>query len=161
MQKISLRKMTPFELEEYLKIAVPAYAAEKERGEGMTPEMALKVATDSYAKLLPDGLGTPDQFLFTVLESQTNRSIGTLWFANKTDTGKPQAWIYDIVLEAEVRGRGYGRMLMALLEAEVRKLEILSMALHVFGHNKIAISLYEKSGFRTTNIIMAKDLTSP
>jgi ribosomal protein S18 acetylase RimI-like enzyme len=116
------------------------------------------VANESYAKLLPDGLESKDQFLFTIIETASERAVGTLWFAKKAEAAKPHAWVYDIVLNPEVRGRGYGKFLMQLLEAEVKKVGLNSIVLHVFGHNTVASSLYEKSGFRVTNKIMAKDL---
>ncbi len=33
-----------------------------------------------------------------------------------------------------------------------------SISLHVFGHNKPAISMYDSLGYCATNIIMKKDL---
>lgn len=156
--RIELRKMTEAEFLEYMKTALPAYAREKQRGEGLTEEHANTVARESFAKLLPEGIASKDNFLFTVLESENKSPIGILWFAQKTDGAKPHAWVYDIELIKEVRGRGYGRLLMELLETEVRKLGLASISLHVFGHNTTAAHLYEKCGFQTTNKIMKKDL---
>jgi ribosomal protein S18 acetylase RimI-like enzyme len=35
---------------------------------------------------------------------------------------------------------------------------ISKISLHVFGHNKIAISLYQKTGYEITNVLMSKTL---
>ncbi len=154
---IKLKKMTEEEYLNYMKTALPSYAEEKIKGEGFSAEDALKVAQDSYKRLLPQGLSTENQFLFSVIESGSNKVIGTLWFAKKVEHSKSYAFIYDIILSPEMRGKGLGKMLITLTESEVRKLGLNSIGLHVFGHNEIAIQLYEKTGFRTTNRIMVKD----
>lgn len=84
--------------------------------------------------------------------------MGSLWFAEQKAGSQPQAYVYDIILEPAVRGRGHGTALMSLLEEEVRKIGISAIALHVFGHNQAALRLYEKTGFHTTNRIMKKIL---
>ena len=149
--------MSQVEYGDYMRVALPDYAAEKQRGENLTPEQAMKVATDSFEKLLPNGIETPDHFLFTAIDEKQT-AIGTLWFAKRVDGGKPYAWIFDIVLKPEVRGRGFGKPLMSLLETEVKKVGLSSIGLHVFAHNKVAAALYEKSGFNVTNKIMRKEL---
>jgi len=155
---IELRKMNAQEFSDYMKSAVDKYAEEKQKGEGVSPEEARKVAEQSYEKLLPQGLTTQDQFLFSVIEKTTQEPIGILWLAKKLNGEKPYAFIYDIELNEENRGKGLGKILIGLAENEVRKLGCDSTGLHVFGHNTAAIALYEKSGFYTTNRMMRKDL---
>ncbi|MBT4793505.1 MAG: GNAT family N-acetyltransferase [Halobacteriovoraceae bacterium] len=46
----------------------------------------------------------------------------------------------------------------SLLEEKVKELKLTSIGLHVFGHNTIAINLYQKMGFDFTNHIMKKEL---
>ncbi|KAB2854509.1 MAG: GNAT family N-acetyltransferase, partial [Anaerolineae bacterium] len=47
---------------------------------------------------------------------------------------------------------------MLALEDEVKKVGLDSIGLHVFGHNQSAYALYQKIGYETTNIVMAKKL---
>lgn len=155
---IELRKMNSQEFAEYMKTAVDNYAAEKQKGEGLSPEEARKISEQSYERLLPQGLQTQDQFLFSVIEKTTQESIGILWFAKRLNGEKPYAFIYDIELKAQSRGKGLGKTLMQLMEDEVRKVGCKSVGLHVFGHNVAATALYEKSGFQTTSRMMKKDL---
>jgi len=154
---IHLRKMTEDEYLSYLATSLPNYAEEKMKGEGLSKEDALKVAQDSFARLLPLGIKTENQFLFSVIHNDSQKKIGTLWFAKKNEGAKSYAFIYDIILSAEVRGQGLGKELLSLTQGEIQKLGLNSMGLHVFGHNTVAINLYEKMGFRTTNRIMVKD----
>lgn len=156
MTTISLKPITEEAFKAYMKVALLEYAAEKKKGENLTDEQALKVASDSFHQLLPNGISSPDQFLFSIVDDHSN-ILGTVWLGQKK-LPRPHVWIYDIVLNPDARGRGYGRKTMALIEAEVLKLGVKSIGLHVFGHNTVAQSLYEKAGFRTTNRIMVKDL---
>jgi len=156
---IKLRKITDDEYATYLKAGIPNYAEEKMKGEGLSKEDAWKLAEDSYNQMLPKGPATENQFVFSVIETATGKVVGTMWFGKKMNGDKPYAFIYDVVLSPDVRGKGYGKEVMALTQEEVRKLGMNSIGLHVFGHNEVAISLYEKTGFRTTNRIMRKDFS--
>jgi len=51
----------------------------------------------------------------------------------------------------------YGYALRAL-EQEVARLGLTGIALHVFGHNTQAQSLYRKLGYETTNINLFKPI---
>lgn len=154
---IQLRPMNDAEYSDYTRVAIPSYADEKMKGENLTREQADDLARESFAKLLPHGIASANQFLRTIVELGTGRAIGTLWYAKKS-TPRPHVWIYDFVVANELRGRGIGAEALRLLEIEVRALGINSIGLHVFGHNESAAGLYEKTGFRTTNRIMVKDL---
>jgi hypothetical protein len=47
---------------------------------------------------------------------------------------------------------------MLAMEAEVKAMGLDRISLHVFGHNPGARRLYEKLGYETTNVYMAKQL---
>ena len=155
---LELRNMTSDEFSTYMKSSVEKYAEEKQKGEGLTSEDAIKMARDSYQRLLPQGLETPGQFLYTVFEINSNSQVGILWMAKKMNGVKPYTFIYDIELDAENRGKGLGKELMQLVEKETLHLGCASIGLHVYGHNTAAVALYEKSGFETTSRMMKKDL---
>lgn len=155
---IYLRPKTEDEYGAYLKLAILNYAKEKEIGEGHTSENAFKIALESFSSLLPDGLQTSNQFIYSITEKESEKMIGTLWIAKRTNLGKDYAYIYDIMLDENVRGKGYGKLLMNLVEEEVKKKNLKTISLHVFGHNKVARALYLKSGYIETNVMMKKDL---
>jgi RimJ/RimL family protein N-acetyltransferase len=155
---IELVKMTEGEFADYLKDSLPLYASEKMRAEGLTQEEANKVAEDSYQRLLPQGLHTSDHYLFTIQEKAGGRPIGVIWYNRKRSGKGDYAYIYDIILNESERGKGYGRASMELLESKVREQGMRAITLHVFGHNSTARALYEKVGYRASNIIMTKDL---
>lgn len=63
------------------------------------------------------------------------------------------AWLGICIGDPEWRSRGIGKTVMALYEAECRKLGYQRIELGVFSHNAGAIRLYEKAGFREIGII--------
>lgn len=50
------------------------------------------------------------------------------------------------------------KKVMGEVEALIKKLGVKKIGLHVFGHNKTARSLYEKSGYVETSIKMEKEI---
>src|SRR5690606_25540597 len=66
-------------------------------------ETALAEAEESMARLLPDGLDTPGQRLWTV-QDRDAEAVGLLWVHLQEEL----AFIYDIEMRESVRGLGYG-----------------------------------------------------
>ena len=156
--EIRLQKMTERDFEEYLSKSIISYAAEKKKGEGLTDEEAHRVASDSFKNLLPQGLATPKHSLNLIVQSEGNLKIGILWYAQMgIESESKRAFIYDIEIDQAYRGRGLSKTVFTLLESELKLLGINSIRLHVFEHNQIAIALYEKLGFCTTNRNMVKN----
>mgnify|MGYP000058909124 CR=1 FL=1 len=135
---------------------IKAFATDKAQS-GYTPENALKLSEESYTSGLPAGLNTPDNYIFTIMNS-SKQPVGSLWFAVKEHYGKKTAFIYDIEINLAERGKGLGKATMLALEAEVKKLGINKIGLHVFAFNKTAHALYASLGYQTTDITMEKTI---
>jgi ribosomal protein S18 acetylase RimI-like enzyme len=69
------------------------------------------------------------------------------------------AWIYNIEVAAEHRGKGYGRAVILAAEKELARLGVTRLGLNVFGDNTVAIHLYQSLGFHITSQQMAKSIT--
>ncbi|MGA9286888.1 MAG: GNAT family N-acetyltransferase, partial [Anaerobacillus sp.] len=82
----------------------------------------------------------------------------SLWIYIQTEVSR--AFIYEITIQEELQGKGFGTKAIEELEKVLQDKGIDELALHVFGHNKKAIRLYERLGFETTNVNMKKSLTS-
>ncbi|MEW1646733.1 MULTISPECIES: GNAT family N-acetyltransferase [unclassified Streptomyces] len=93
--------------------------------------------------LLPDGFATADM-LFTVLEHEGTR-VGTLW----TGPREGKAFVYDVEADASHRGKGHGRTLMLLAEAQGVAAGLPAVRLNVFAGNTPAERLYESLGYET------------
>jgi len=113
-----------------------AHRAEYGRGlvehVGMSREQAEAKVERDVAHVLPDGLATAKTHIWAVEEE--GRVVGTV-FVGVRDGG---AWLYDITIAADERGKGYGRAAMTALEDEVRALGYDTIGLNVWGGNDVA-----------------------
>jgi len=157
MDKIFLKPITSEEFSRWRAIAVKTYAAEKQKS-GLLKNEAEEVANTSFNSLLPENEKTPNHYLFSVVESDTGLRVGTLWWGLQKQGNGLSPWIYDILLEESARGKGYGRATMLAAEASVRENGHRRLGLHVFGHNQVARNLYDSMGFKTTSVVMLKEL---
>lgn len=148
--------MTKSDFDHYISIAVNSYAIEKVKAGAWTEGEAYKLSEETFNKLLPNDIETERQYLYSIFDNDKNIKVGYLWLGvNESLIGKT-AFIFDFLIFEEFRGKGYGTQSMIALDDEAKKQEISKVSLHVFAHNKVAISLYEKSGFKNTDINMSK-----
>jgi ribosomal protein S18 acetylase RimI-like enzyme len=152
----TLSPMTQESFERFLERTIPEYAQEKVEAGNWQAEGALQRSRDEFHRLLPDGLTTQKNYLYSLhLERDGLRhEVGVLWLADMDGTG----FIFELFVAEAFRHQGVASTAMRLLEGEARRLGLNRLALHVFGHNLIAKRLYEKLGFEITNINMAKSL---
>lgn len=154
---ITLRPMTEAELQEFLEPAIAEYAQGHIDDGQWTKEEALEKSRAEFQGLLPKGVASPNQYLFTLVnESQQN--VGVLWFAAREQQGQASAWVYDVRIHEAFRRHGYGSQAFRTMEQKVRELGLNKIALHVFGNNHAAQEMYKKLGYEVTNVLMAKTL---
>ncbi len=156
-------KLVPMEEEDfqaYLKTAIEDYANEHVKAGNWQPSEALAKSEQEFHQLLPKGVSSEKQYLFTICDANSGNKVGMIWFAVLTKPLVPMAFIYDFRVNEQYRGKGYGTQALLAIEDQVKELGIKSIGLHVFGHNTIARALYEKAGYRVTNVQMVKELNS-
>jgi ribosomal protein S18 acetylase RimI-like enzyme len=158
MANAVLRPMIEAELEGYRGQVAAEFAQGKMQSEGLSLDKARQVAEQSLARLLPQGLSSENQHLFTLRDAETGERVGVLWIAIQERGPKKVVWIYDLAVEQAFRGRGYGESALQLVEEEARGRGLDRVELHVFGHNHGARRLYERVGYLPTSITMGKDL---
>ena len=158
MDGLQIRPMTAEEFDGYRERSISEYAAEHVRAGNWSPSQAEKLAAKEMDDLLTDGVDTRGMLLL-VAETESAGLIGLVWveLQHRRTTG---AWIYDIQIVPEQRGRGYGRALLRAAEREAQKRGVNSIALNVFGENVVARKLYESSGYEVTSLFMRKALDS-
>lgn len=154
-----LRSMTEEEFARYLTSAVSHYADEHVKSGRWDAGHAQEQAEREFQELLPHGLNTVDQFLFTLVDEVLDEAVGMLWYGIREKIGTREAWIWDFSVTETVRRRGYGRQALDALEGHVRQHRLDRISLHVFGHNTAARALYERMGYEPVNIVMSKALT--
>jgi RimJ/RimL family protein N-acetyltransferase len=155
---LQLVPMTDTEFQAFRAADTAEYAQEHVKAGRWRPEESLHLAEQEFDDLLPHGLATPNQYLFSLRDEALGTPVGSLWFALREEGGEPTAFVFKIVIFEAFRRRGYGTQAMQALEEKVRQLGLSTISLHVFGHNYAARAMYEKLGYATTNVMMRKML---
>ena len=155
---VTLVPMTDDEFGPYLRAAIREYARQKTISGEWSEFEAVALSEADHARLLPDGLKTPDQRIYTVHDAESGERVATIWIALRPKGGRTEGYIYDIEVHGPFRGRGYGRATMLAAIEKARDLGADTVGLHVFGHNAPAYALYRSLGFVETNISMSLEL---
>jgi ribosomal protein S18 acetylase RimI-like enzyme len=151
--------MTKYEIVAFVEDQRPAYVEDLVRDAMLSVDEAERKTAEDTASLAG---GEPDAgHALYVLEDESGRRMGHLWLGpapgNRTDT----AYLYDIEIDAEHRGRGLGREALDLFEREARRRGFTVAGLNVFGSNEVARTLYRSAGYREMFVRMGKRLDDP
>jgi ribosomal protein S18 acetylase RimI-like enzyme len=122
---------------------------------GDSPAQAARTAADQMEVLFPGGRPAEGQLLFAV-EDDLGSTVGTLWIGPHQPADPEYFWVWDIAIDPDHRGRGFGRATMQLAEEAARSHGATVLGLNVFGHNAVARRLYESLGYETTSVSMRK-----
>jgi ribosomal protein S18 acetylase RimI-like enzyme len=158
MKQVKFVEMTDKEFKDYLDLAIQSYADDKIRAGNYPPESGLEDARKEFAHYLPEGRFTKGQHIFSVVDDESRARVGMIWFATNMEEVPDSAFIYDIRIDDRYQNQGLGTASLLALETKVKELGKRKILLHVFAHNVGAKKLYEKLGYDTTNIMMAKEL---
>jgi ribosomal protein S18 acetylase RimI-like enzyme len=148
--------MTQPEYEIYLTHLIPDYAADNVRAGYWDESEALEKSRKQIESLLPQGLQTKDHYIYTLVDGE--QVVGMIWLKAELGRALKSAFIFDVMVDEKFRGKGYGKQLMALIEAKARELDLKSIGLHVFSYNKVAKNLYENIGYKVSSLNMIKKL---
>ena len=104
--------------------------------------------------LLPKGIETSNHHLFNIYEDDW--LIGYVWL--KVEKEKKSAFLYEIFIFEDYRGKGFGTKVMKNIEEWLEQEGIYYFKHHVFGRNEGARKLYEELGFEIAGINMLKTI---
>ena len=153
---ITLRPLDGRALPAWLERSRTAYA-EDLIATGVPDREAHRRARESLERAFPSGAPGPGQAVLDVVDG-SGRSVGHLWIGPDM-SGDPGAWwVWDIAINADRRGKGFGRAAMLLAEEYAREHGARTLGLNVFGFNTRARGLYESLGYETTSVRMRKTL---
>lgn len=150
-----LRIMTADEFQTYLQQGMRSYAAEKVRAEKISLSKATTLAQNEYQTLLPNGLETEKNYFYMVEED--GQVKGYIWLAAYRGNDEI-AFVYDINIYPDFQNQGLGTQTLELATEKMKQYGYKYLRLHVFGHNKRAIHVYEKLGLHATDIVMEKEI---
>ncbi len=155
---VQLIPLTESEFQSYLKEGIQRYAEEHVRAGNWHPAEAVEKSRIEHQQLLPEGLASKNNYLYSIVDENSGSRVGIIWFAVDLERPLRLAFIYDFQIFNEFRRRGYGSQALEALEEKVTESGIEAISLHVFGHNQIAQTLYQKMGYQITGIQMTKRL---
>jgi ribosomal protein S18 acetylase RimI-like enzyme len=121
---------------------------------GIDRHVAQAKADKDFPQLLPDGLRTPDHYVYAIEDD--GRFAGYLWLCDRDGELGHSLFVYAVEIDEESRGRGLGRAAMVFAEEEARRRGIAKVALNVFGGNAVARRLYRSLGYAETAVHMEK-----
>ena len=151
---LHLKLMDKWGIDDYIKSVVPKIAEEYVKAGVIKREESIPAAQSIFNQYMPNGIPRPNQFIFHIV-NEVNKIIGMIWYEKQAPD---QGFICDFFIDEEYRGRGYGREAMELMEKHAKNNGVKKISLHVFGHNKQALSLYEKLGYIPFSLHMSKDI---
>ena len=151
---VTLEPLQQTDFERFLEDQIRGYAADHVRNGNWSAEGAIERSRKEFATLLPEGVHSKDQYLWSIVDEENNK-IGMLWVQIKDR----KAFIYDFVIDEAFRGKGYGKQAMTVMDEKLKSMNVETVGLHVFGDNITAQELYKKMGYQITGIHMKKELT--
>lgn len=151
---VTLQPMKQEDFPQYLEHAVENYAKDKIASGNWSEEEGLELSKKEFNKLLPGGVNSKGNFLYSIFHDQ--QRVGMIWLAHPYKEN--EGYIYDFSILDNYQGQGYGKGAMKELEKIAKELGMIKIELHVFGQNQVARNLYEKMGYEITNVIMAKSI---
>ncbi len=154
---VSLRPMSEAEIDAWYDAALESYIASRTRN-GEPADVARRVAEQQHADYFPDRRPAPGHELLVVEDD--GRQVGMIWTAphQRRPDDANVAFIYNIEIDESRRGRGVGRVALALIEARLVAAGVTRIELNVFGDNRRARHIYVSSGYHETSVQMAKEL---
>ncbi|MFJ1544099.1 GNAT family N-acetyltransferase [Streptomyces sp. NPDC088246] len=141
---VTARPMTQAEYPEWLTSEKAAYVDDIVRAGALSPEEATRKSDRDFAKLIPEGLATPDN-TFLVLEA-AGEQIGTGWLKHGHLPGVTYG--YSLYVQEQHRGKGYGRAAMSAGEQATLAAGDSTLMFTVWGGNEVAMNLYTSVGYQ-------------
>ena len=151
--QVTLRPMTDEEFASWFEHTQVGYAAAIGPARALTPEQALVQSRKETAELLPDGLATKEHLIWSACIAD-GTVVGNLWIRAR----KPVPFIFNIEVNEDQRGHGYGRAIMLAGEEECRQRGFEQLDLNVFNYNTTAVGLYDSLGYVVVAQQMRKNL---
>ena len=110
-------------------------------------------ADATIERLFPNGSPAPGQLIGQLISM--TQAIGYLW-VGIAGSDPERWWVWDVMIDEQFRGQGFGRQALKLAEALARKEGAVTIGLNVLGHNHVARALYTSLGYTETALQMRK-----
>ncbi|MGC8505589.1 MAG: GNAT family N-acetyltransferase [Thermoplasmata archaeon] len=152
---LDFKPMSRDEFSAYWKYSVDSWKRDMDSAGLIEKGISYEKAEEYAKKFLPDGTDTPGHHLMHIMNDQ--ETVGSIWFEIR-DRGVREAYLWDIIINENYRGKGYGTDAMRTLEQFIKKEGVERISLNVFGSNTVARNLYVKMGYHEAAVTMIKYL---
>ena len=132
----TLAALTEEEFPAFFELAAAAYAKENVMGGRWLEADALALAHSETNRLLPLGIGTPENHLYSVRSEFNQEHVGYVWFAEMQRGSARIAFICQVLIEPRHRRQGHARAALQAVQAIAHSKGLSGLALHVFAHNE-------------------------
>jgi len=135
-------------LTEFLQMQIEEFAREKVLAGHWTQAEARRKSRKSIVRLTGRNPAARGHRFWKGVDAEGMR-LGWIWIgpipgARPTERGR---WLYQITIEESLRGRGYGRAMLAATERVLAGEGVDALHLNVFAWNTAARSLYDSMGY--------------
>ena len=155
---VRLRPLRQDEYPGFAEVSNREYAEDMIANAGLGRTQAEQKAERDFARILPDGLETPGHHINVIEAEPGGEALGRLWYALEERGGRRIVFLYDIHVDADRQGQGYGRAAMLELERATAELGLDRIELNVFGGNRRARGLYASLGYVEMAVTMVRQL---
>jgi ribosomal protein S18 acetylase RimI-like enzyme len=143
------------DLEAWLPVSLAAYIDSRiEAGESRA--VATRIATEQRAQAFPGGVPVSGHHLFHVLVG--GERVGMVWVGPSVGEDERARYLYNVEVDADKRGRGYGRAAVRAAERWTAAQGASRLSLNVWGGNDVARGLYDSMGYVVAATHMYHDL---
>jgi len=159
MPDVTLVPLTDQERDAFIREEVADYAEQLADDETTTPEEAEDRAREELPPLLRQEHATADEkgHRRWTATDQAGESVGWLW-VTPPRAGMPadSAFLYQITVKAAKRRQGYGRAMLAAVEAALKAEGISELRLNTYDTNEPARRLYAGAGYEVVELLEGK-----
>lgn len=152
---IHFEPVTEKEFPDYWRYSVESWIRDMGRAGFLRDDITFEEAEMEVRKFIPNGLSTEGHHIMHIMNG--NDAVGTIWYEIR-DKAMKEAYLWDILIDENQRGKGYGNEAMRELERTARKEGAGRIQLNVFGFNSTARNMYLKMGYRDAAITMMKHI---
>lgn len=125
------------------------------RGEAADPGAARAGALAEIEVEMEAGIGAGDELW--AARNAEGETVGWLWLKGSVEGLPPSAaFLYQILVKAEVRRRGYGTAMLAALEEVLAASGRTELRLNVWDSNEGARRMYERAGYEVVERLPGK-----
>src|SRR5688572_3756304 len=119
---IKLEPIEQADFARFLERGIREYAEDHIRNGNWPAEGALERSKKEFERLLPDGIHSKDQYIYSLIDEDGNK-IGVFWVQVRDQN----AFIYDFIIDEAFRGKGYGKQALIALDERLKSMNVQSV----------------------------------